>query len=63
MTVNVEGLGKITASKDVLNAIAGAFSYSSELQHIKNRDALADQHGKVFDSIYDALYESGYYNG
>lgn len=62
MTVNIEGLGKITASKDVLNTIAGAFRYSGELQHIKNRDALANYHGEVFNSIYDALDESGYYN-
>ena len=61
MTVNIEGLGKITASKEVLNQIAGAFSSSCELERSKNRDALANKSYKVFVSIYDALDDTGYY--
>lgn len=62
MTVNIEGLGKITASKEVLNDIAAAFSCACELDRSKNRDALANKNYGVFVAIYDALEDSGYYD-
>lgn len=62
MTVNIEGLGKITASKEVLNEIALAFGSASKFDRSRNRNSLADKRYKVCNSIYDALDESGYYN-
>lgn len=61
MTVNIEGLGKITASKAVLNEIASAFSSASEFDRSRNRNALANKSYKVFTSIFDSLEDSGYY--
>lgn len=61
MTVNIEGLGEITASKEVLNQIALAFSSACELERSKNRDALANKNYTVFISLYDSLDDTGYY--
>lgn len=61
MTVNIEGLGKITASKEVLNALSSVFSHEAEyftscgLHHcFLKADARSD-------AIFKALYEAGYY--
>lgn len=55
MTVNVDGLGKITASKDVLNEIVSAFYYASDNQYCRN--VLV----KIATEIFDALKKEGYY--
>lgn len=61
MTVNVEGLGKITASKDVLNEIVTAFYNASDAQLIHNRPKLSARSSKIATEIFDALKKEGYY--
>ena len=61
MTVNIEGLGKITASKEVLNEISSAFGSACDFYRSRNSEALANKSYRVFISIYDALDDSGYY--
>lgn len=61
MTVNIEGLGKITASKAVLNEISSAFGSACDFYRNRNSEALANKSYKIFISIYDALDDSGYY--
>lgn len=63
MTVNVEGLGKITASKDVLNEIVTAFYSASDAQLIHNRPRLSERSNKRATEIFDALNKEGYYKG
>lgn len=52
MTVNVEGLGKITASKDVLNEIVTAFYNASDAQLIHNRLRLSERFSKRATEIF-----------
>lgn len=62
MTVNIEGLGKITASKEVLNELSRAFSHqASYFTSCGYHESflLAD---KRSDAIYWALQEVGYYD-
>lgn len=61
MTVNVEGLGKITASKYVLNEIVTAFYSASDAQLIHNRSRLSERSSKIATEIFDALNKEGYY--
>lgn len=62
MTVNIEGLGKITASKDVLNALSSAFSHEAQLYADKGKKALFLQADKRSNDIYYALDKVGYYD-
>ena len=63
MTVNIEGLGKITASKETLNMLHVAFFEHAELA-ANNRKALqalvADERSTA---IFKALDSVGYYDG
>lgn len=61
MTVNVEGLGKITASKDVLSEIVSAFYWASDSQRIDNLPRLSERSSKIATEIFDALNKEGYY--
>ena len=62
MTIDIKGLGKITASKEVLNLLS-AMAYDAETtQANKNHDAIARQYSGIANNIYDALLECGYYN-
>lgn len=61
MTVNVEGLGKITASKDVLNEIVTAFYSASDAHLIHNRLKMSERYSKRATEIFDALNKEGYY--
>lgn len=62
MTVNIKGLGKITASKEVLNELTMAFSkqaaYYSEHGY-KETFLLADERS---NAIYYALAKVGFYD-
>lgn len=62
MTVNIEELGKLTASKQALNDIAIAYGASRDFYRSTGCNALADRCNKICGSIHDALDESGYYN-
>ena len=62
MTVNVEGLGKITASKEVLNAISVAFMHQRNYYNDAGRKWCAGQAELRSHSIYDALVKVGYYD-
>lgn len=62
MTVETS-IGKITANKDVLNWIVGAFEREAQYYKEKgNRDALAKHSDGISWEIYNALKETGYYN-
>ena len=62
MTVNIEGLGKITASKDVLNELTLAFSNSATYYMKGNKFALSEQEDNRRDAIYTELLKVGYYD-
>lgn len=62
MVVNVKGLGKITASKEVLNELTMAFSKQASYysQHgCEEAFLLADERS---NAIYYALAKVGYYD-
>lgn len=61
MTVNIEGLGKITASKNVLNELVGVYYNASDAQLAHNHLILSECFSKRATEIYDALYKEGYY--
>jgi len=61
MQVEIKGLGKITATKEVLNAIAIMAYKSSEYNKIKKRNALAELDANVHSEIYKALENAGYF--
>ena len=61
MTVNIEGLGKITASKEVLNELTRAFSHQALYLASKGfheGSLLSDTRS---NAIFKVLYEAGYY--
>ena len=62
MTANVEELGKITASKEILNDIAIAYGASRDFYRRTGCNALVDRCSKICGSIHDALEKSGYFN-
>ena len=62
MTANVEELGKITASKEILNDITIAYGASRDFYRRTGCNALADRCSKIYGSIHDALEKSGYFN-
>lgn len=61
MTVNIEGLGKITATKEVLNEISMAFSSQAVYYkfHVKESPNTADARSYA---IHIALAKAGYYD-
>lgn len=61
MTVTIEGIGKITASADVINYLSLIASEASSSYKNRNRNALSDGALKIADATYDALAEKGYY--
>lgn len=62
MTVNIEGLGKITASKYVLKALSIAFSNSATYYMRGNKFSLSEQEENRSNAIYDELSKVGYYD-
>ena len=62
MTVNIEGLGKITASKYVLRALSIAFSNSATYYMKGDKFSLSEQEQDRSDAIYTELLKVGYYD-
>lgn len=62
MTVNIEGLGKITASKYVLKVLSVAFSNSATYYMKGNKFSLSEQEENRSNAIYDELLKVGYYD-
>ena len=61
MTVNIEGLGKITASKEVLNTLVCAFMHERDYYKSRGLDILAEEADVKRKTVYDALYETCFY--
>lgn len=61
MTVNIEGLGEITADGYVLNIIASAFFGDCAYNYAYHRDEEAKKCSEYGQSIYHQLSELGYY--
>ena len=62
MTVDIEGLGKITASKEVLCELVTAFYIESEYYKNRNQSVLSERSSKRASIIYEALEKCGYYD-
>ncbi|MBQ8426167.1 MAG: hypothetical protein IJX16_00180 [Clostridia bacterium] len=62
MTVEIKGLGKITASKEVLNTLSSLIWESSESYENRGRKALAKDASDIANAIYDELDKANYYN-
>ena len=74
MTIDVKGIGKVTASKETLNMLAVVFIYAQEAFENRSKDvnrsekmrAVAERMAGYQDesrqSIYDALEAVGFYN-
>lgn len=60
MTVDIKGIGKITASKR-LNELSIALWIASETEESKGHHEIAKRNEKISDSILLALKEDGYY--
>ena len=62
MTVNIKGLGKITASKEVLNELSMAFSKQASYytaHGLEESFLVADARS---NAIFNALLKVGYYD-
>lgn len=62
MTVNVKGLGKITASKEVLNQLEIAFSHSATFYMLDNWPKLSEREESISNAIHAELLKVGYYD-
>lgn len=62
MTVNVKGLGKITASKEVLNELVIAFSHSATFYMLDNWFKLSERDKNISNAIHAELSKVGYYD-
>lgn len=61
MTVNIRGLGKITASKDVLNILSTTFDCASIYGFQNNNETLSKMYSEFSPEIFIALEKTGYY--
>ena len=61
MTVEIKGIGKITANKRMLNLISKMAYESYAWQAKQGYDALAEQSKEISDEVYDRLKDAGYY--
>lgn len=61
MTVDIKGIGKITASKRLLNELSISLWVASEAEESKGHHDIAKRNEKISDSILLALKEDGYY--
>ena len=61
MTVEIKNIGKITASKEVLNMISLWASQAAERNTLKGYEGLADEADKAASTIYKALKAAGLY--
>lgn len=62
MTVNIEGLGKITASKELLNEISLAFAHERNYYILKGYESLEERSEQRADDIYNSLAKIGFYD-
>ena len=62
MTINIEGFGKITASKEVLNRISILALDASRYRRNKGNEHIADYDYDISDDIYNALLKVKYYD-
>lgn len=62
MTVELKGIGKVTASKEVLNLLAIWAIRAAENYESKGLNALRKQALEADKEIFDALAETGFYN-
>lgn len=62
MTINIEGFGKITASKKVLNEISLLALDASKYRRNKGQDSIANNWSDISDFIYDTLLKAKYYD-
>lgn len=62
MTVEIKGIGKVTANKDVLNYITLLAGEAAHRYEEKGYNALAKQADKFSTEIWKALDASGLYN-
>lgn len=62
MTVNIKGLGKITASKEVLNELVIVFSHSATFYMLDNWFKLSERDKNISNAIYAELSKVGYYD-
>ena len=61
MTVEIKGLGKITASKEVLN-ILSSYAWEAQISYEnRKRFALAKNASIMANTIYEELEKEGYY--
>ena len=60
-TIEIEGLGKITASQGALNNIAIALAEASKAQYLKGYTATAEQSRMQSRQIYAELKKYGLY--
>ena len=62
MTVEIKGLGKITASKEVLNTLSSIICEASGSYENRGRKALAENASNIANAIYNELEKVNYYN-
>ena len=62
MTVNIDGLGKISASKEVLSELSMAFSKQAAYCMMRGHEECSILADARSNAIYDALVEVGYYD-
>ena len=60
MTITTS-IGKITASKETLDSICGAFFGNWHYHDDNNRDILAKESVEVASQIFDSLNAAGYF--
>ena len=63
MTVNIEGLGEITASKETSNMLHVSFFEHAELAENNRKPLQALVANERSDAIFKALDSVGYYDG
>jgi hypothetical protein len=61
MTVEIKGIGKITASKDALNTISIAFDEAAQWNKENGYDAFEERFANASQTIYEALLKAGFY--
>lgn len=62
MTVNIEGLGKITANKEVLNWLCIVLNEAQDSFENKGTMVFSKQCRKQKNAIYDELDAKGYFD-
>lgn len=61
MTVELKGIGKVTASKEVLNLLSIWATEASRVYEGRERHYMAKEAQEASSSIFEALEETGYY--